>query len=137
MNVAKAPRLLTALLVTIATVTACSPRATNEARDVEPTSSAAPRSSREPSPTAEPNIVTTTPPRATSETTPRPSRRPKRSDGPWMIGFYPGYQRDLMPANTIDWDSMTHITVGRVLPLPDGSLDTTYDIDPVAGPRFA
>jgi chitinase len=58
---------------------------------------------------------------------------PKR----WVMGYYVGYQRDLMPANEIDWGSMTHIVVGPVSPRANGSLDTTFDIDATAGPAMA
>jgi chitinase len=58
---------------------------------------------------------------------------PKR----WVMGYYVGYQRSLMPASQIDWGSMTHIVVGPVNPRADGTLDTTFDIDRTAGPAMA
>ena len=42
-----------------------------------------------------------------------------------------------MPANEIDWGSMTHLVVGPVNPRADGTLDTTFDIDETAGPAMA
>lgn len=54
-----------------------------------------------------------------------------------MLGYYAGYQRDLMPVGEIDWSGMTHLIVTRVVPRRDGSLDTTFDIDESAGPAFA
>ena len=53
------------------------------------------------------------------------------------MGYYVGYQRNLMPANEIDWGSMTHLVVGPVSPRPNGTLDTTFDIDKTAGPAMA
>ncbi|HEY2273032.1 MAG TPA: glycoside hydrolase family 18 protein [Jatrophihabitantaceae bacterium] len=55
----------------------------------------------------------------------------------WVMGYYVGYQRDLMPANEIDWDAMTHIVVGPVNPNSDGTLDTSFDINDTAGPKMA
>ncbi|HZZ95638.1 MAG TPA: glycoside hydrolase family 18 protein [Jatrophihabitantaceae bacterium] len=58
---------------------------------------------------------------------------PKR----WVMGYYVGYQRNLMPANEIDWGAMTHIVVGPVNPRANGALDTAFDIDNTAGPAMA
>lgn len=55
----------------------------------------------------------------------------------WLMGYYVGYQRDLYPPSAIDFDSLTHLAVGRVVPKADGSLDTTYDVDAVSGPAMA
>jgi chitinase len=54
-----------------------------------------------------------------------------------VTGFYPEYQRDLMPPEEIDWTAMTHIAVGRVVPKPDGSLDQTFDYNKMRGPALA
>src|SRR4051812_16505384 len=43
---------------------------------------------------------------ATTATTPHHAR--------WVIGYYPVYQRDLMPVGEIDWSAMTHLAVGAV-----------------------
>lgn len=53
------------------------------------------------------------------------------------MGYYAGYQRDLMPPDEIDWSALTHIIVTRVVPRSDGSLETTFDIDANSGPTFA
>lgn len=55
----------------------------------------------------------------------------------WILGYYPMYQRDLMPFDEIDWSGLTHLVVGRVVPRTDGTLDTTYDVDPTTGPQLA
>jgi chitinase len=55
----------------------------------------------------------------------------------WVLGYYVGYQRDLMPANDIQWAAMTHIVVGPVNPNSDGTLDTSFDINDAAGPKMA
>ncbi|WP_137936446.1 glycosyl hydrolase family 18 protein [Chitinivorax sp. B] len=55
----------------------------------------------------------------------------------WVNGYYVGYQRDLYPVDRIDFKSLTHLTIGRIEPKADGGLLTTFDIDPVEGPRFA
>lgn len=55
----------------------------------------------------------------------------------WVIGYYPGYERALLPPSEIDWSALTHLAVGAVLPRPDGSLDTTFFIDRTKGPRLA
>jgi chitinase len=55
----------------------------------------------------------------------------------WVTGFYPEYQRDLMPLAEIDWTAMTHIAVGRVIPKPDGTLNETFDYNKTRGPALA
>jgi chitinase len=55
----------------------------------------------------------------------------------WVMGYYVGYQRNLMPADEIEWGAMTHIVVGPVNPNRDGTLDTSFDINDAAGPKMA
>ena len=55
----------------------------------------------------------------------------------WVMGYYPTYQRDLMPVSEIDWSAMTHLVVGAVLPRADGTLDTSFYDDPTHGPKIA
>lgn len=45
-----------------------------------------------------------------------------------VIGYYVGYERDDMPPEEIEWDSLTHIAVGTVLPRSNGSLDFSLDL---------
>jgi len=56
--------------------------------------------------------------------------------GRWVGGYYVGYQQDLYPPEAIDWAGITHLMIGRVVPNADGTLDTTFDIDPVNGPAL-
>src|SRR6478609_8842641 len=65
--------------------------------------------------------------------TPAPAVAPTR----WVLGYYVGYQRALMPAAQIEWSTMTHLAVGIVYPRRDGTLDTRFDIDSTAGPAMA
>jgi chitinase len=58
-------------------------------------------------------------------------------DGAWISGYYVGYQKDLYPIAELDFAALTHLVVGRVVPNADGSLDTSFDIDPTNGPIWA
>lgn len=53
------------------------------------------------------------------------------------MGYYVGYQRDLYPLDSVDWQSMTHVVVGAAVPRQDGSLDTSFFIDDRQGPTWA
>ncbi len=55
----------------------------------------------------------------------------------WVSGYYVGYQRDLYPADKIDFTALTHLVVGRIWPNANGTLNTTFDIDNVNGPAMA
>lgn len=55
----------------------------------------------------------------------------------WVTGYYVGYQMDIYPPEAVDFANLTHLAVGRVAPEADGSLDTTFDIDPATGPELA
>lgn len=57
--------------------------------------------------------------------------------GRWVSGYYVGYLRSLYPPSAISWAGLTHLMIARVVPNADGSLDTTFDIDPVNGPALA
>ncbi len=57
--------------------------------------------------------------------------------GPWVMGYYPGYQRSLYPPDTVDFTAITHLAVGPVIPRADGTLDTTFNIDAINGPALA
>ena len=65
------------------------------------------------------------------------SAAPSTSVGPWIMGYAVGYERDLLPLNELNWAALTHIAVGRATPNPDGSLNTTFDIDAASGPAWA
>lgn len=55
----------------------------------------------------------------------------------WVMGYYVGYQRDLMPPAQIEWSRLTHLVVGPVTPRANGTLDTSFDIDAMRGPALA
>lgn len=57
--------------------------------------------------------------------------------GLWVLGYYPGYQRDLLPPSEIDFGAMTHVVAFSLLPRHDGSIDTTLFIDETQGPALA
>jgi chitinase len=66
------------------------------------------------------------------------SRSPRRSGAArWVMAYHVGYQRDLWPAQQIDFANMTHFVVGRVKPNWDGTVRTDFDIDDTNGPVFA
>jgi chitinase len=66
------------------------------------------------------------------------NRASRASNGRMLMGYYVGYERDLMPPDEIEWDALTHIAVGPVLPRANGSLDLGFDLDdPAGGPEFA
>jgi chitinase len=69
---------------------------------------------------------------------PRPGAHVTKHQHRWVMGYYPIYQRALMPpTQQIDWSAMTHLIVGALLPRADGTLDTSFDDDPVHGPKIA
>lgn len=55
----------------------------------------------------------------------------------WVMGYYVAYQRSLYPPEAIDWRGLTHVIMARVKANADGSLDTSFDWDPVNGPALA
>ncbi len=55
----------------------------------------------------------------------------------WVCGYYPGYQRNLYPAEEINFENLTHLIVGRIEPRADGTLTKHFDIDDVNGPAMA
>ena len=55
----------------------------------------------------------------------------------WVQGYYVGYERDLYPIGAVDFGALTHLMVGRVRPLADGSVTRDFDIDDVNGPIWA
>jgi chitinase len=69
-----------------------------------------------------------------------PSRRTAlgaSATGKWVSGYYVGYQQRAYPPSVIRWSGLTHLFVGRVVPNADGSLNTTFDVDPQGGPALA
>ena len=55
----------------------------------------------------------------------------------WVMGYYVGYERALYPAAEIDFASLTHLAIGRIVPNADGTLGETFDIDTTTGPAMA
>ncbi|MFI4968958.1 MAG: glycoside hydrolase family 18 protein [Lysobacterales bacterium] len=55
----------------------------------------------------------------------------------WVQGYYVGYERDLYPIAEVDFSSITHLMVGRVRPLADGTITHDFDIDDINGPLWA
>lgn len=58
------------------------------------------------------------------------------ASGPWLIGYYVGYQQQMYPPAEVDYGSLTHLAVGRVRPTATGGLITDFDIGPL-GPTVA
>lgn len=58
-------------------------------------------------------------------------------DTRWVMAYYAGYERALLPSADIEWENLTHLAIGAALPKADGGLDTTYAIDSVKGPAMA
>lgn len=51
---------------------------------------------------------------------------PQPSEGPWVLGYLVGYQRDLQAPAEVDYGALTHVVVGAALPRVDGTLDTSF-----------
>ena len=49
---------------------------------------------------------------------------------PWVLGYWVGYQADLMPVDEIPWSALTHIAVGPMVPRNNGTIDSSMFIDP-------
>ena len=47
----------------------------------------------------------------------------------WLMGYWAGYEAALLPPEAVDYGALTHVTVTRVVPKPDGTLTTTFDTD--------
>ena len=55
----------------------------------------------------------------------------------WVMGYYVGYHRSLQPPDKVDYQSMTHIIVGAVIPQTDGTLAKHFYIGDTDGPLWA
>jgi chitinase len=66
-----------------------------------------------------------------------PAQAARAARSRWVLGYYVGYQRNLMPPAQIEWTTLTHLVVGPVNPRSNGTLDTTFDIDATRGPALA
>jgi chitinase len=73
-----------------------------------------------------------------SDAQPRHKGVRRAPTGQMLLGYYVGYERDLLPPDEIDWSALTHLVVGPVLPQQTGTLDLGFDLDdPSQGPDFA
>jgi len=97
---------------------------------VAATNSAGTGSASSPSNAVTPTGVTAPPP----DTNPPP---PPPPTGRWLAGYYVGYQRSIQPSTAIDFSSLTHLFVGRLIPTSTGGVLTHFDIDAAQGPAFA
>lgn len=68
---------------------------------------------------------------------PLPDPDPQPESSVWIQGYYVGYQRRLYPVNEVDFEKISHLTVGRIIPKADGYLYTHFDIDNTNGPIMA
>ena len=55
----------------------------------------------------------------------------------WVSGYYVAYQSSMYAPSQVDFSAITHLIVGGVTPNADGTLDTSFFIDPVSGPALA
>jgi chitinase len=62
---------------------------------------------------------------------------PAVSQERWLAGFYPGWEYEFYPPELIDFSSLTHVVMFSVVPRNDGSLDTSFFMDSMTGPRIA
>lgn len=55
----------------------------------------------------------------------------------WIAGYHVGYQSGTLPTSDINFNDITHLMIGAIVPNTDGSLDTTFFIDATNGPIWA
>ena len=55
----------------------------------------------------------------------------------WVMGYHVGYERGLLPTANIDFASITHLMVGRLIPNANATVTDHFDIDAVNGPIWA
>ncbi|NMO22969.1 glycosyl hydrolase [Pyxidicoccus fallax] len=65
--------------------------------------------------------------------TPRSGGEPAQ----WVGGYYVGYQRGLLPMDSVDFSGMTDLIVGRFKPGPFGTLSADLDVTEYEGPIIA
>jgi hypothetical protein len=56
---------------------------------------------------------------------------------PGVLGYWVGYQADLMPAAAISWSALTHIAVGPMVPRSNGTVDSSMFVDQDAATTYA
>ncbi|MBN2530542.1 MAG: hypothetical protein JXR76_29415 [Deltaproteobacteria bacterium] len=52
----------------------------------------------------------------------------------WVTGYYVGYQQSQYPPEVVNYQAMTHLAIGAILPRNNGSLDTTFYLSATKGP---
>ena len=57
--------------------------------------------------------------------------------GPWVAGFYVGWNAAEHPPSAVDYASLSHVMVFSLQPRADGTLDTTLFLDDINGPKVA
>ena len=55
----------------------------------------------------------------------------------WVSGYHVGYQNGELPIDQVNFDDITHLMVGAIVPNTDGTLSQTFFIDSVNGPTWA
>lgn len=58
-------------------------------------------------------------------------------DDAWVLGYWVGYQAELMPVAEIPWAALTHIAIGPMVPRGNGTLDSSMFIDQEAATSYA
>ncbi|MEO8552298.1 MAG: glycoside hydrolase family 18 protein, partial [Kofleriaceae bacterium] len=48
-------------------------------------------------------------------------------DGPWVLGYYVGYDEHSLPIGSIDWSALTHVAFAPMVVKADLSLDFSFD----------
>jgi chitinase len=54
---------------------------------------------------------------------------------PWIMGYHVGYQKNFLQDAHLRY--LSHLAIGRAFPNPDGTINTTFDIDATQGPIWA
>lgn len=55
----------------------------------------------------------------------------------WVMGYHVGYERNLLATAEIDFATITHLMVGRLIPNANATVTDHFDIDAVNGPIWA
>jgi len=61
----------------------------------------------------------------------------ENSTSKWVDGYYVGYDSSALQPEAIYWNGLTQIDMGAILANSDGSLNTSFYIDPIKGPLLA
>jgi chitinase len=58
------------------------------------------------------------------------------SSDKWVMGYYVGYQRSLYPPESVQYEAMTHLAIGAIVPVADGSIETHFYLTGTQGPQL-